>query len=236
LGDLLRAIGHPIIEFATATAPRRHPVCRSETRIELYRFVEQRQSLVHCLPGSLMKVRHSAEIVVVGVEAFGWLPLRALDLCPLQLRCDRADDVFGYLVLQLEDVPEGGFETVCPEVPPGRRVEELSRDAHAFCRFAYAALQHVAYAQLAAHLLYVYCPTLVGEARVARDDEQPAYARQRRDDVLHHAVGEVVLFRVSAQVLERQGGNGGFVGKGQRMCRCFIRFSGLSLRGTETIR
>src|SRR5262245_19015163 len=177
LSDLLRTIGHPIIEFAPEMAPCRHPVCRREIRIELYRLVEQRQSLVDGFPGSPMKVRHSAEIVVVGVEAFGWLPLRAFDLGALQLRRDRADDVFGYLVLQREDVPGGTFETVCPEMTPGGRVDELPRDAQAFCRFAHATLQHVAYAQLAAHLLHVHHPVFVREARIACDHEQPADAR-----------------------------------------------------------
>ena len=90
-------------------------------------------------------------------------------------------------------------------------------------RLAHAAFQHVAHAQLAAHLLHVDRPALVGEARVARDDEQPADARQRRDDVLDHAVGEIVLLGVAAQVQERQDGDGGLVGKGQGMCRRFIR-------------
>jgi hypothetical protein len=42
-----------------------------------------------------MQVRHSAQVIVVGVEAFGGLALRAFDFRPLQLRRDRADDVFG---------------------------------------------------------------------------------------------------------------------------------------------
>ncbi|MDH6235166.1 hypothetical protein M2281_005788 [Mesorhizobium soli] len=46
-----------------------------------------------------MDVRHAAQIVVVGVEAFGWLAFRALDFGPLELRGDRADDGLGDLIV-----------------------------------------------------------------------------------------------------------------------------------------
>ncbi len=78
---------------------------------------------------------------------------------------------------------------------------------------AHAALEHVAHAELAADLLHVDGPALVGEARVAGDHEQPADARQRGDDVLDDAVGEVLLLRVAAHVLERQHGDRRLVGK-----------------------
>ena len=67
-----------------------------------------------------------------------------------------------------------------------------------------AALEHVANAELTADLLHVDRPPLVGEGRIARDHEQPTDARERGDDVFHHSVGEIILFRVAAHVLERQ--------------------------------
>ena len=45
---------------------------------------------------------------------------------------------------------------------------------------------------------------LVGEARIARDDEQPFDARQSGDDVFDHPVGEILLLRIAAQIGERQ--------------------------------
>jgi hypothetical protein len=84
-----------------------------------------------------------------------------------------------------------------------------------FAGLAQAAFEHVAHAQLAAHLLHVDRAALVGEARVARDHEQPAHARQRRDDVLHHPVDEVVLGGIAAEVEERQDGNGRTVREGE---------------------
>jgi len=56
-------------------------------------------------------------------------------------------------------------------------------------------------------LLYVNRLALVGEARIARDHKEPADTRERGDDFLDHAVGEVFLFRVAADVLERQHGD-----------------------------
>ena len=45
---------------------------------------------------------------------------------------------------------------------------------------------------------------LVGEARIAGDHKQPADARERGDDFLDHAVGEIFLLRLAAQIGERQ--------------------------------
>ena len=167
---------------------------------------------------------------------FGRLALGALDLGAFELRRDRADDARGHLVLQLEDIVEAAFEAFRPQMRPGGGIDQLSGDAHPVRGLAHAAFQHVAHAQLAADLLYVHRAALVGEARIARDHEQPANARQRGDDVLHHAVGEVLLFGVAAQVLEGQDGDRRLVGKGPRRCGCFIRRGGLRLRRTEAIR
>jgi hypothetical protein len=39
---------------------------------------------------------------------------------------------------------------------------------------------------------------------MARDHEQPANAREGRDDFLHNAMGEVFLFGIAAHVLKWQ--------------------------------
>ena len=87
--------------------------------------------------------------------------------------------------------------------------------AHAIAALAYRAFEHVTDPEFAADLLYVDRPALVGEARIAGDDEQPANAAQRGDDVLHHPISEILLLRIAAHVLERQDGNRGFVRQGQ---------------------
>jgi hypothetical protein len=58
--------------------------------------------------------------------------------------------------------------------------------------------------------------TLVGKARIAGDHEQPADARERGDNFLHHAVDEIFLPGIAGQVLEWQHCNRRLVGKRQR--------------------
>jgi hypothetical protein len=45
---------------------------------------------------------------------------------------------------------------------------------------------------------------LVGKARIASDDEQPADPGQRSGDLLNHAVGEIFLRGIAAQIEEWQ--------------------------------
>jgi len=61
-------------------------------------------------------------------------------------------------------------------------------------------------------LLHIDRLAFVGKARIAGDHEQPADARERSDDLLDHAVGEILLLRVAAHVLERQHRDGRLVG------------------------
>jgi hypothetical protein len=81
-------------------------------------------------------------------------------------------------------------------------IDELSRDAYSICRFAYAPFQHIAHPQLTPDHLHIDSAPLVGEARVAGDDEQRFETRQRRDDVLSHSISKVVLFRIRTQIGE----------------------------------
>ena len=211
------AVDHPAVEPCARNGTR--PPCHRPTRIRdrarsPCRTSGSAASMASRVP--LCKLRHAAQVVVVGVQAFRRLALGALDLGPFELRRDRADDAFRDLVLQFEDVVERAFEALRPEMRAGRGVDQLPGDAHPVAGLAHAAFQHVAHAKLAADLLHVHGPALVGEARIARDDEQPADARQRGDDVLDHAVGEIFLLGVAAQVLERQDGDGGLVWQGER--------------------
>ena len=89
---------------------------------------------------------------------------------------------------------------------------------------ANAAFEHVAHAEFGADLLHVDGAALVGEGRVARDDEQMPVAGQAGDDVLDHAVGEEFLLGIGAHVLEGQNRDRGPVGNGQgRVGRGFSR-------------
>ena len=114
LGDLARTIAHPAIDLAPEDAPGRHAIGGGEFRIERDRLVEQSERLADGLFSSLMEARHAAQIIVIGIEALRRLALRPLDLEPLELRRDRADDALGHLVLELEDVIERAFIALSP--------------------------------------------------------------------------------------------------------------------------
>ena len=104
--------------------------------------------------------------------------------------------------MQIEYLRQRSIETISPQVRTRRGIDELAGNAQALARPAYTALDHVADTQLAPDLPHVHGPTLVSEARIPRDDEQVAKVRQGSDDVLHYAVGKIVLLGIAAQVLK----------------------------------
>src|SRR5262249_39768632 len=90
--------------------------------------------------------------------------------------------------------------------------DQLSGDAYTTAGFAHRAFEHIADAQFAADLLHIDGLAFVREARVAGDNEEPADAGECGDDLLDHAVGEILLLRISAQI-----------GKGQYRDRRLVR-------------
>src|SRR5215470_14212582 len=84
------------------------------------------------------------------------------------------------------------------------RIKQLRGYADAVSSLANGALQHIHDPKFFADLFHVHRPTLVGEARIPGDHEEPTDARQRGDDLLDLAIRKIPLFRVTTQVLERQ--------------------------------
>ena len=91
-----------------------------------------------------------------------------------------------------------------PQVAARGAVNQLRGDPHTVGDLAHAAFDRISHPQFLAHLLHSYCPALVGEAGVASDDHQLRQLGKRRNDVLGHTVGEVLLLRVAGHVDERQ--------------------------------
>ena len=188
---------------------------RGVVGIELARLGEQLQRIAGGVAGHPVRAGHAAQEIVVGVEALGGLALGPLDLGLLQLRRDRADHARGHLILQIEDVLELAIEVIGPQMRPARSIDQLRGDADPLRRLAHAAFEHVTHTQLATDLLHIDGPALVGKARIARDHEQPPDVAERGNDVLDDAVGEIVLLRIIAHVLERQNRDRGLVRKGR---------------------
>jgi len=64
----------------------------------------------------------------------------------------------------------------------GQGIDQLPGDAHASSRLAYRALEDIAHAELAPDMLHVDGAPLVGEGRIAGDDEEPADLAQSSDE------------------------------------------------------
>ena len=125
-------------------------------------------------------MRKGTQNKIIGVETVGPFTLDAFNLGIAQAWLDGADDTQGDVVLKCEDIFEPAIVTFGPQMSTSFGIDELGTDPHAVSCPADASLQHIAHAQLAADALHVHRLSLVGEARIARDDEQPLDARQAR--------------------------------------------------------
>ena len=83
----------------------------------------------------------------------------------------------GYLVLNGKDVGELAVVAAGPDMSATLRFDELGGDADAVARAANAAFEDIADAEFAANSAHIDRLPLVGEARVAGDDEDPVVLR-----------------------------------------------------------
>ena len=148
-------------------------------RIELDGLAQQRDGALGAVLGLAVELGQRAQEEIVGAQVLGRLGQRAPDLqCP-QARRYGGDHVLGDVVLQGEDVAQAALVAVGPDMSAGPGLDELGGDTHAVSGLAHAALDHIAHAELASHLLDVDGAALVGEAGIARDHEQPGSAGER---------------------------------------------------------
>ena len=82
--------------------------------------------------------------------------------------------------------------------------DELRVDLDRLAEAAHAAFQKIAHAELAADFLGVDRLALVGEGGVAGDDEGVGQLREVGRQIVGDSVGEILLLRIAAEVLERQ--------------------------------
>jgi len=95
-------------------------------------------------------------------------------------------------------------------------VNELGNDAEPVISFAYATFQDVAYPHLAANVLHFGTLAFVGEGRGTRDDKQTGEPGEGCGNLLGHAIAEILLPGIAAEIDEWQDDNRGFVGERQR--------------------
>ena len=128
-------------------------------------------------------------------------------LLGLDLRHHGADYLARDALLQIEDVGQHVFITFGPDMVAAFAVDQLRRDAHAVAGLAHTAFEQEVHAQLLGDPFRVQALALVSERAVAGDHEEALKARQLGDDVLDHAVGEILLLGVAAHVGKREYGD-----------------------------
>src|SRR5262245_45181294 len=89
----------------------------------------------------------------------------------------------------------------------GFGLDQLSSNADSPAAPSNRAFEDVANSELTANPFHIYRLALVGESAVASDHKEPGNTGERGYDLLDHAVGEIFLLGIAAEVLERQNRN-----------------------------
>src|SRR5215831_8920773 len=108
----------------------------------------------------------------VSAEIAGARSGRLRSLGNLDLWCDRGDNGLCYLLLYCKDVLQHAVVALRPDVIAGQCVDQLAGHTYPIRRLAYAALQHIANAEVPADLPDVGRFAIVGKRRVPGDHEE----------------------------------------------------------------
>ena len=152
---------------------------------------------------------------VVGIEVFSRVFGNPNCFFGGQSQRQGGNDFTDDLVLQREYVAQLAIVALGPQMLAICRIDQLDGDAHGIARLADTALDDVTRTEFAPHVANIGAQALVRKGRVTRDDLDPGYPRNIGDQILGHAVGEILLLGIAAHVGERQHGDG-------RSCRCRV--------------
>jgi len=197
-------------------------------RVAFDRLIEKAKSL----RGRCQVQSISTEVQVVGGEVIRRAVGGARGLGGLQGRLDDAGDAGRDLVLKLENILERAVEPVGPEMRASGCVDQLCSNTHPAAGLAHRSFEDVAHAEFARDLLHINRLALVGEGRIAGDDKEPADARQRRNDLLDHAICEIFLLGVAAHIGKRHYRDRRPVGERQHPHPSLPRWRGRGSEGT----
>ena len=129
-----------------------------------------------------------------------------LEFRTMNLRFDYRYDAFGDTVLKFENFIQFTVEILRPQLCSAPGIHQARGNPQPTCRLPDTAFKRVAHTQFCCHLPHIHGFALVGEGGVAGDDGETLEAAQSRDDVFDNTIGEIVLFRIAAQILEGQHG------------------------------
>ena len=115
-------------------------------------------------------------------------------------------DLLGDAVLEREDIGGGAFKGLGPEVAVGASVDELGGDADAVAGADDGAFDDGVDVELAGDVGKWAAGALVGHDGGAGDDAKVGDTGELGDELVGHAVGEVLLGGVAGEVVEGEDG------------------------------
>src|SRR5919106_2851114 len=206
-----RRLGVAFAGVRVPIAERGPPDCPAQERmgpgiVLLHRDGATEKSLSFQVLLALHLVDHAqgADDEPPGIDAVRLFARGPKTLLGVEEGLHRGHDPFGDVILNGEDVLQLAVVLLGPDMLAGFGVDQLAGDADAAARRSDAALQDIANSEVPGDLPDIDGFALVNEARIPGDDEEPTQARQRRDDVLGHAVSEVILLGIATQIGEGQ--------------------------------
>src|SRR5690554_5838744 len=135
------------------------------------------------------------------------------------MRFDRTDDVLGDRVFEIEDIIELAIELLRPDMGATVRFDQLGGDAHGPTHAPDAPFKRVADTERLGYFADIIGAVLVNEGGVAGHDRKGLEARERGCQVLDHAIGEIALLGVVAEIGKREDGDRRLAVKGAGLCR-----------------
>jgi hypothetical protein len=147
---------------------------------------------------------HAFQAEVVGLQVLRRLLLQLLPLARRQFGTEGSGDVLGHVALHGEHILEDPIVRVRPEMLVALRRDELRRDPHAVGGPPDRPLDHGLCAQLLGDLRQARVGALVPHGGGSGDHAKSADPGQPRHDVFRHAVAEVLVLGIAAQVGEGQ--------------------------------
>src|SRR6476620_5900891 len=109
----------------------------------------------------------------------------------------RGRDHVGDFILNRKRVAQRSIESICPQVSPSRRVDQLSCDANGTIAALDTSFENVTRIEFAADLSNVDASSLVLKRRIPRDHQQLGKSRKLGDDVFGDAFAEIILSWIS---------------------------------------
>src|SRR5580704_6113865 len=135
-----------------------------------------------------------------------------------QSQSNLAGYIAGNFTLKVKNVADFTIEAIRPDVSLIAGLDQLRRHADAAPVTAYASFQHIRDAEFPGDLWHILVPALVLHGGRSRNDAEMRRieAAKLRNHFIGHAVCEIFLLGISAEIFEWQHGERDLAGAGNR--------------------